>query len=546
MDALDARAADDRRPALRPPRHAVGHEDRPRGVRSRRVRRRHPEARSSRSSATLARPPHPADATRAGRWEIFHDVLAGAVLGWRAVTTPSGRSSGPAAEARRRHRRLAVLAFGALVGLALATRRWRSSRSRSGARHASRRGRRRAASSSRARCRCSTATPSSGSRSRSRRPASSRRARGGRAAAGARRLARARDHRHRPSARRLDVDRIRAAGARRRGRRRRADARPRTRGKLLWSHRVDGGGGGVRRRTAARWRRSSTGRSLTLDAATGKPRREARPGSAARSGRGARPEPRRRIGDRDRRQAPGARDLARDRGPDRAGQAAARVTDAAFSPDRTARRSRAAGTGPRRVWSTRTWREVEEPLRGHNGQVLSVAFDRTGDIVATGSTDQTAPRLARGARGDCSRRCSGTRAHLVDVAFGPGSVLVTASGDGTARTWRADGRRGACAPRPPRAGAEGRVRGRRQRRDWQARTARSGSGIPARASSSSGPGRAWPERPSTQGRLAGRLGDGGGRRGRRPIADARGREGARGAQGHRQFRRVQPRRSAAS
>ena len=56
-----------------------------------------------------------------GRWEIFHDVLAGAVLGWKSRHDAERAVERARQEARRRHRRLAFLAFGALVGLALAT-----------------------------------------------------------------------------------------------------------------------------------------------------------------------------------------------------------------------------------------------------------------------------------------------------------------------------------------------------------------------------------------------------------------------------------------
>ena len=56
-----------------------------------------------------------------GRWEIFHDVLAGAVLGWKGRYDAERAVERAREEARRRHRRLAFLAFGALVGLALAT-----------------------------------------------------------------------------------------------------------------------------------------------------------------------------------------------------------------------------------------------------------------------------------------------------------------------------------------------------------------------------------------------------------------------------------------
>ena len=113
------------------------------------------------------------------------------------------------------------------------------------------------------------------------------------------------------------------------------------------------------------------------------------------------------------------------------------VTDAAFSPDgRLVASSGRDWTG--RVWSTRTWLEVREPLRGHNGQVLAVAFDRSGLRIATGSTDQTA-RVWRAGTSRPFTTLFGHTSYVDDVAFGPGGVLVTASGDGTARTWHADG-----------------------------------------------------------------------------------------------------------
>ena len=56
-----------------------------------------------------------------GRWEIFHDVLAGAVLGWKTRHDAERAVARARDDARRRHRRLGLLAFGALVGLALAS-----------------------------------------------------------------------------------------------------------------------------------------------------------------------------------------------------------------------------------------------------------------------------------------------------------------------------------------------------------------------------------------------------------------------------------------
>ena len=52
------------------------------------------------------------------RWEIFHDVLAPAVLAWRAGHEASRALERERAAARRRHRRVALLATAALVALA--------------------------------------------------------------------------------------------------------------------------------------------------------------------------------------------------------------------------------------------------------------------------------------------------------------------------------------------------------------------------------------------------------------------------------------------
>ena len=62
-----------------------------------------------------------------------------------------------------------------------------------------------------------------------------------------------------------------------------------------------------------------------------------------------------------------------------------------------------------------------------------MAFDRAGQRIATGSTDQTA-RVWRARDGRLFTTLFGHTANVSDAAFGPGGVLVTASSDGTART----------------------------------------------------------------------------------------------------------------
>ena len=78
-------------------------------------------------------------------------------------------------------------------------------------------------------------------------------------------------------------------------------------------------------------------------------------------------------------------------------------------------------------------------LLGHVGRIQSVAFDGSGSLVATSSTDQTA-RVWRAATGALVAALFGHTAPVEDVSFGPDAVLVTASADWTARTWRGNGR----------------------------------------------------------------------------------------------------------
>ena len=114
-----------------------------------------------------------------------------------------------------------------------------------------------------------------------------------------------------------------------------------------------------------------------------------------------------------------------------------RVTDAAWGP--SGRLVASAGADwTARLWDTRAWIELRA-LRGHVGRVLVVSFDRTGDRVATGSTDQTA-RVWRAGTGTLVAVLYGHTGYVNDVSFGAGGDVVTASGDGTARTWGGNGK----------------------------------------------------------------------------------------------------------
>ena len=109
------------------------------------------------------------------------------------------------------------------------------------------------------------------------------------------------------------------------------------------------------------------------------------------------------------------------------------VEDVAFSPDgdelATAGANRTA-----RLWDVRTG-SLRRELEGHRGRVLSVAFGPRGNLVATASTDGTA-RIWRVSTGALTAPLVGHRNLVLDVAFSPdGNWVVTSSADGTARTW---------------------------------------------------------------------------------------------------------------
>jgi WD40 repeat protein len=112
------------------------------------------------------------------------------------------------------------------------------------------------------------------------------------------------------------------------------------------------------------------------------------------------------------------------------------VTDAAFGP---AGRFVASTGRDRigRIWGARTWEEAGT-LVGHVGQLLAVDLDRSGKRVVTGSTDKTA-RVWWRSTGGLIFSLIGHTGQVFDVKFGPGRAIVTASGDGTARTWRPTG-----------------------------------------------------------------------------------------------------------
>ncbi len=75
-------------------------------------------------------------------------------------------------------------------------------------------------------------------------------------------------------------------------------------------------------------------------------------------------------------------------------------------------------------------------LKGHTGAVTSVAFSPDGNLVASGSSDNTL-RLWRVTQGVLLRTMTGHPFPILDVVFSPnGGTLATASSDGIVRVWQ--------------------------------------------------------------------------------------------------------------
>ena len=87
-----------------------------------------------------------------------------------------------------------------------------------------------------------------------------------------------------------------------------------------------------------------------------------------------------------------------------------------------------------RLWDVVTGQLLHD-LTGHGNAVIAVAFSPDGNTLATASWDRTA-RLWDVASGALLHELSGHRAELTALAFSPdGSTLVTAGWDTTARLW---------------------------------------------------------------------------------------------------------------
>jgi WD40 repeat protein len=90
-----------------------------------------------------------------------------------------------------------------------------------------------------------------------------------------------------------------------------------------------------------------------------------------------------------------------------------------------------------RLWDGRTGKPLAQ-LNGHTGQVLDVAFDPTGALLASASADEGA-RVWDVRKRQPYETLTGHTNQVLSVAFGGPDTLLTTSADGTARVWRPDG-----------------------------------------------------------------------------------------------------------
>jgi WD40 repeat protein len=114
------------------------------------------------------------------------------------------------------------------------------------------------------------------------------------------------------------------------------------------------------------------------------------------------------------------------------------IHNVAFSPDERLLLT-SGHEGTVRLWRVGSWRLVRE-LRGPYSAVNEAVFSRDGRLVAAASADGTA-RVWETATGFQRSIMIGHTNELTSVAFNPdASAIVTASIDGTARVWDIGGR----------------------------------------------------------------------------------------------------------
>jgi WD40 repeat protein len=114
------------------------------------------------------------------------------------------------------------------------------------------------------------------------------------------------------------------------------------------------------------------------------------------------------------------------------------VADVAFAP-RGVRLATAGADKTARIWNARTGEQLLV-LEGHGSRVLDVEFDAKGDRLVTASADQTA-RIWDAHNGDLLAKLFGETDRVYRAHFSPdGEAIVTASRDRAARVFHEEGR----------------------------------------------------------------------------------------------------------